>query len=117
MAIHSSILAWKIPWTEEPGWLQSTGSQGVGRDWACTLSSVCGGFSLPPCPKENRGRPASGALNTHILSTSLPATLPTAVPKDSDAEWTLFYQHHPSPFPFLLETISPSPRGHTETQN
>ena len=27
MAIHSSILAWKIPWTEEPGGLQSTGSQ------------------------------------------------------------------------------------------
>ena len=27
MAIHSSILAWKIPWTEEPGWLQSMGSQ------------------------------------------------------------------------------------------
>ena len=29
MAIHSSILAWKIPWTEEPGELQSTGSQGA----------------------------------------------------------------------------------------
>ena len=27
MATHSSILAWKIPWTEEPGWLQSMGSQ------------------------------------------------------------------------------------------
>ena len=27
MAIHSSILAWRIPWTEEPGWLQSMGSQ------------------------------------------------------------------------------------------
>ena len=29
MATRSSILAWKIPWTEEPGWLQSTGSQRV----------------------------------------------------------------------------------------
>ena len=29
MAIHSSILAWRIPWTEEPGGLQSTGSQRV----------------------------------------------------------------------------------------
>ena len=29
MATHSSILAWKIPWTEEPSWLQSTGSQRV----------------------------------------------------------------------------------------
>ena len=27
MATHSSILAWRMPWTEEPGWLQSTGSK------------------------------------------------------------------------------------------
>ena len=32
MAAHSSILAWRIPWTEEPGGLLSTGSQGVGHD-------------------------------------------------------------------------------------
>ena len=32
MAIHSSTLAWKIPWTEEPCRLQSMGSQGVGHD-------------------------------------------------------------------------------------
>ena len=32
MAIYSSILAWKIPWTEEPGRLQAIGSQRVGRD-------------------------------------------------------------------------------------
>ena len=32
MATHSSILAWKIPWTEEPGRLQSMGSQKVGDD-------------------------------------------------------------------------------------
>ena len=32
MAPHSSILAWRIPWTEEPGRLQSTGSQRVGHD-------------------------------------------------------------------------------------
>ena len=32
MAIHSSILAWRMPWTEEPGGLQSTGSQRVGHD-------------------------------------------------------------------------------------
>ena len=33
MAIHSSTIAWKIPWTEEPGRLQSIGSQRVGHDW------------------------------------------------------------------------------------
>ena len=32
MATHSSTLAWRIPWTEEPGGLQSTGSQRVGHD-------------------------------------------------------------------------------------
>ena len=32
MATHSSILAWKMPWTEEPGGLQFTGSQRAGRD-------------------------------------------------------------------------------------
>ena len=32
MATHSSILAWRIPWMEEPGRLQSTGSQRVGHD-------------------------------------------------------------------------------------
>ena len=32
MATHSSILAWRIPWTEEPGGLRSTGSQRVGLD-------------------------------------------------------------------------------------
>ena len=34
MAPHSSILAWRIPWTEEPGRLQSMGSQRAGHDWA-----------------------------------------------------------------------------------
>ena len=52
MATHSSTLAWRIPWTEEPGGLQSVGSQRVRHDWATkqqqqTLSctgSVLGGF-------------------------------------------------------------------------
>ena len=38
MAPHSSTLAWKIPWTEEPGGLQSMGSRRVGHDWATSLS-------------------------------------------------------------------------------
>ena len=37
-APHSSTLAWKIPWTEEPGVLQSVGSRRVGHDWATSLS-------------------------------------------------------------------------------
>ena len=38
MAPRSSTLAGKIPWTEEPGWLQSMGSRRVGHDWAISLS-------------------------------------------------------------------------------
>ena len=38
MAAHSSTLAWKIPWMEEPGRLQSMGSQRVGHDGAASLS-------------------------------------------------------------------------------
>ena len=38
MATHFSTLAWKIPQTEEPGRLQSMGSQRVGHDWATSLS-------------------------------------------------------------------------------
>ena len=41
MAPHSSTLAWKIPWTEEPGGLQSMGSLRVGHDWATSLSLLC----------------------------------------------------------------------------
>ena len=38
MAPHSSTLAWKIPWTEEPGRLPSVGSRTVGHNWATSLS-------------------------------------------------------------------------------
>ena len=38
MTPHSSTLAWKIPWTREPGRLQSMGSLGVGHDWVTSFS-------------------------------------------------------------------------------
>ena len=38
MATHSSTLDWRIPWTEKPGRLQSTGSQRVGHDLSTSLS-------------------------------------------------------------------------------
>ena len=40
MATHSSTLVWKLPWTEEPGRLQSMGSLRVGHDWATSLFSL-----------------------------------------------------------------------------
>ena len=39
MATHSRILAWRIPWTEEPDGLKSMGSQWVGHDWVVNTSS------------------------------------------------------------------------------
>ena len=44
MATHSNILAWKTPWTEEPGRLQSMGSQGVGHDCQTSLPSLTSYF-------------------------------------------------------------------------
>ena len=38
LATHSGTLAWRIPWTEEPGGLQSVGSRRVGHDWATSPS-------------------------------------------------------------------------------
>ena len=46
MATYSSTLAWKIPWTEEPGRLQSMGLQRVGHDWATSLFGGGGGEQL-----------------------------------------------------------------------
>ena len=56
MATHSSILAWRIPWTEKTGGLQSMGSQRVAHDWsdlACTLNMwVCGRLYFQKLPQQ-----------------------------------------------------------------
>ena len=44
MATHSSILAWRIPWTEESGGLQSVGSKRVGHDWATKHALLISNF-------------------------------------------------------------------------
>ena len=55
MATHSSTLAWKIPWTEKHGRLQSMGSQRVRHDWVSLLTQCCRGF---PCSSVVKNRPA-----------------------------------------------------------
>ena len=47
MATHSNILAWKVPWTEEPGRLQSMGSQRVGQDRATEHAQAYKKRNLP----------------------------------------------------------------------
>ena len=55
MTTHSSILAWKIPWTEKPGRLQSMGSQRVGHAGATLLSAVGGwAYVTQPCVRMMR---------------------------------------------------------------
>ena len=45
MAIPSSVPAWGIPWREEPGWLQSIGSQRVGHNWATNTEKAMAPYS------------------------------------------------------------------------
>ena len=71
MAPHSSTLAWKIPWTEEPNGLQSMGLRRVGHDWATSLS-----FSLL-CLGEGNGNP----LQCSCLEN----------PRDGGAWWAAVY--------------------------
>ena len=59
MAIHSSILAWRIPWTEKPGGLQSLVSRRVRHDW-----SDCGWFHFPFLAQS------SGVLAVPLLNKS-----------------------------------------------
>ena len=67
LAPHSSTLAWKIPWTEEPGRLQSMGSLGIRHDWATSLS----------CTGEGNGNP----LQSSCLEN----------PRDGKAWWAAIY--------------------------
>ena len=69
MAPHSSTLAWKIPWTEEPGRLQSMESLRVGHNWATSLSLSCIG--------EGNGNP----LQCSCLEN----------PRDRGAWWAAIY--------------------------
>ena len=70
MAPHSSILAWKIPWMEEPGRLQSMGS----RSWA-QLSNFTFAFHSHALEKEMA--PHSGVLAWRIPGTEEPGRLPS----------------------------------------
>ena len=69
MATHSSTLAWQIPWTEEPGRLQSMGSLRVGHFWATSISLSCTG--------EGNGNP----LQCSCLEN----------PRDREAWWAAVY--------------------------
>ena len=73
MATHSSTLAWRIPWLEKPGRLQSMGSLGVGHDFTFTFT-----FHFPlSCIEEGNGNP----LQCSCLEN----------PRDGGALWAAVY--------------------------
>ena len=69
MATHCSILAWKIPWTEEPDRLQSMGSQRVGHNWATSLHLISDlGFYLKKLEKsEQIGTQQAGKIRAEAM--------------------------------------------------
>ena len=73
MASHSSTLAWKIPWTEEPGGLQSMGSLRVGHDLETSLSIFT--FHFHALEKEMATH--SSVLAWRIPGTGEPGWLPS----------------------------------------
>ena len=101
MAIHCSILAWKIAWMEETGWLQSKGSQRVGHDWvtkhstrstlynicACMCVLCCFGhvwlFATPWTVCSLPGCSVHGILQARILEwTAMPSSRGSSWPRD-----------------------------------
>ena len=71
---HSSILAWEIPWTEEPGGLQSVGIQRIGHDWAQLMP--CFTFSSPRFEMLHFFYKLDDYVNS-ALSTSISTIFPT----------------------------------------
>ena len=91
MATHSSILAGRIPGTEEPGGLQSTGSQRIGHDWATSLHSTS------QCNSDSctMNCSASKKEQKHAICSSMDAT------RDYHTKWSklererrILYDHH-----------------------
>ena len=75
MAIHSSVLAWRIPWQEEPDGLPSTGSHGVGHDLAAAAAAAAAGALRPNVPKtliSNFTVPVLPQISSCDLSTVWP---------------------------------------------
>ena len=74
MATRSSILAWKIPWTEDPGRLQFIGSQSVGHNWVSSLSFFLSLY-VALWDSKTPHRP-TGERVSWCLETSPPSRLP-----------------------------------------
>ena len=98
-AIHSSILAWRVPWTEEPGRLQFMGSQRVDHDLATFTSLplfLWISYDQDPWPSK---------------SSALGAALPYARPPGWGA-WPQFQKHSVGNLSYIFQFIDHSPGGY-----
>ena len=82
MTTHSSILAWKIPCTEEPGGLQSPGSQRVGHNWAThtTVRDYVGGV------QNHADGDCSHEIKRHLLPARITMTNLDSIIKNNSTE-------------------------------
>ena len=113
MATHSSILAWKIPWTEKPGGLQTMGSQGVGLNCATNTFTFTQDATLCPPPMSPPPLPHSPYLSVH---SDFPYHLPSpCLPQGS---WRSppfkFFLSLPCRHDFTLLSASTQPKGKSE---
>ena len=99
MATHSSTIAWKIPWIEKPGRLQSMGSQRVGHNWAISLSRSCMYLTFLACPKLFSPCYFTDSLISYHFILCIPITLCF---KES------FYSTNFQPFPLVFNPFNPS---------
>ena len=119
MATHSSTLAWKIPWMEEPGRLQSMGSLRVGHDWATSLSLFTFTFHFHALEKETATH--SSILGWRIPETEEPSGLPSMGSHRVGHDWSDlaaaaaaslidplwdYWKYHPHPFLFKHSYLS-----------
>ena len=113
MAIHSSTIAWKIPWTEEPGRLQSMGSQRVRHNWETSLSfTFLGNWDKDwPFSEENGNLFQHSCLENPMDGKAWRAPV-HGVGKESDTaeQQTLYLTGIPSHPLALLRAVLPKAR-------
>ena len=97
-ATHSSTLAWRIPWMEEPGGLRSIGLQRAGRDWAHTHTHT---HTL-----SHTDRHTTQAPDSQAFKSSCPSPLSLCLVKWMLSEWT---EVRPIPWSSSLLKVSSAP--------
>ena len=113
IATHSSILAWRIPQTEEPGGLQSMGSHRVGHDWGTERAhthapSLTVSTANPGLLTDNMKRSENETVSHSVVSNSLrPHGLTEACQVPLSMEFSRQEYWSGLPFPFLGDLPNP----------